>query len=277
MNHHQSTAQFCIDLGALGKKTKYQETYAPELLHPVPRSLARNKVGFQGKLPFHGVDIWTGFELSWLNLKGKPLISCADIRVPYDSPFLIESKSLKLYLNSFNQTCFEDAASVQQVMQCDLSRVAEGSVEVLLYPAEQLRSQEFSGICLDDLDISIESYSPQPDLLKSTPELVQEKLYSHLLKSNCLATGQPDWGTLYIHYAGPQIDHASLLRYIISYRRHSGFAEHIVEQTFHDLLQSCASLKLTVYARFTRRGGLDINPFRSNFEETPINYKLLRQ
>lgn len=262
----------------LGQKTVYVETYSPEQLYPIPRTLARDKIGLGAKLPFSGVDQWTGFELSWLNKNGKPEIALAEFIFSHDTPHVVESKSFKLYLNSFNQSKFESMDEVRGIMEADLSAAAGGHVKVKLYSVySDINSYTFRGICLDDLDISTEVYTPNPHLLKTRAGLVEETLFSHLLKSNCLATGQPDWGTVLIKYKGPKIDHEGLLKYIISLRRHSGFAEHLVEQIYMDLYTHCKPEKLTVYGRYTRRGGLDINPFRSNFEKAPENYRLARQ
>lgn len=264
----------------LGKPTVYSDCYDPSLLFPIPRQLARQKIALPDPLPFQGVDLWTGYELSWLNPKGKPVIACAEFRIPCDTPCIVESKSFKLYLNSFSQTKFHSEKEVQEQLTKDLSEAVQGCVEVFLYPdqAEQIAHlHPLPGICLDTLDIETSTYQVSPDLLVTYEGSVEESVHSHLLKSNCLATGQPDWGSVYISYKGPKIDHASLLTYIISFRMHSGFAEHCVEQMYQDLLVYTQVKYLTIYARYTRRGGLDINPFRSNFESAPRNLRLLRQ
>lgn len=265
----------------LGKKTDYREEYSPELLFPVPRTLARDLIGLKAaKLPFDGYDIWNGLELSWLGPKGKPEIAIAVFTFPCHSPFIVESKSFKLYLNSFNQTHFPSLEAVEETMKKDLSEAAGAHVKVSLLSASSkidLPYNELPGTCLDCLDIAVDNYEFNPGYLKAEGPAVNETLYSNLLKSNCLATGQPDWGSIMIRYEGPKIDHEQLLRYIISFRRHSGFAEHCVEQVFHDIEQRCKPAKLTVYARYTRRGGLDINPFRSNFESHVDNFRQIRQ
>src|ERR1700733_6136726 len=259
----------------LGKSTVYIEDYSPGLLFPVPRTMARNKIGLSGeRLPFNGVDIWNGFELSWLNLKGKPEVALGEFQFPCSSPNIVESKSFKLYLNSFNQTFFSSMESVRDAIENDLSFAIAEPARVFLYPLTTKKINRlgtFSGICLDNLDIDVDIYDVNPELLKAAGLHTNEEVYSNLLKSNCLATGQPDWGSVLIRYSGPKIDHAGLLKYIISYRRHTGFAEHCVEQMFCDILTQCRPTKLTVYARYTKRGGLDINPFRSNFEQAPEN------
>ncbi len=265
----------------LGQSSVYVETYSPELLFPIPRTLARNKIGMHADLPFDGVDLWSGYEISWINLNGKPEIAMAEFSFPCASPNIVESKSFKLYLNSFNQSQFESINHVQNAIQNDLSRASESNVIVDLFPLSHLKNrilEEFSGICLDSFDIKTDVYEVNKDFLTAaSANIVDEVLYTNLLKSNCLATGQPDWGSALIHYVGPKIDQEGLLKYFISFRRHSGFAEHCVEQIFHDLLIRCRPKQLTVYGRYTRRGGLDINPFRSNFEKAPANIRQFRQ
>lgn len=264
----------------LGQATVYVETYSPDLLFPIPRTLARDKIGIGEELPFSGVDIWSGYELSWLNLKGKPEIALAEFIFPCSSPNVVESKSFKLYLNSLNQTHFGSQEDVAKVLQNDLSEAVQASVIVDLFSMADTKIkslQDFSGVCLDGLDIETRVYDVDKHFLSTSSEYAEEELYTNLLKSNCLATGQPDWGSVFIRYSGPKIDHEGLLKYIISFRRHSGFAEHCVEQIYYDILTECKPEKLTVYARYTRRGGLDINPFRSNFETEPMNTRQLRQ
>lgn len=264
----------------LGKKTVYPDTYSPDWLDPIPRKLARNKIDISGNIPFEGIDIWNGYELSWLNGKGKPEISLGVFQFDCRSDNVIESKSFKLYLNSLNQTVFNSFNDVQKTLEKDLTDASNGSVSVTLYsPTDKkiIHTGDFSGTCLDQLDIQTDTYHVHPKFLKTHPHIIKESLYSNLLKSNCLATGQPDWGSVLIHYQGKQIDHEGLLKYIISLRNHSGFAEHCVEQIYCDLMRECQPEKLTVYARYTRRGGLDINPFRSNFEKSPDNTRQIRQ
>jgi 7-cyano-7-deazaguanine reductase len=264
----------------LGQATVYVETYSPGLLFPIPRALARDKIGLIAPLPFDGRDIWSGYEISWLNIKGKPEIAMAEFLFPCTSLNVIESKSFKLYLNSFNQSPFNSFDEVKKILQMDLSAASGSDVAVDLFPLSQSRIKcldEFSGICLDSLDVETDIYHVDTNLLVTTPEYVEETVYTNLLKSNCLATGQPDWGSLLVRYAGPKIDHEGLLKYFISFRRHSGFAEHCVEQIFNDIWTKCCPRRLTVYARYTRRGGLDINPFRSNFEKAPANCRHYRQ
>ena len=267
----------------LGEKTEYASQYDRTLLQPVPRALNRDGLGITQNQPFTiGADIWTAYEISWLNEKGLPQVAIADIYLDYQSQNLIESKSFKLYLNSFNQSKFADFNAVQQTMQGDLSECAQGDVKVRLNPVAVYDSQKIDhlqGDCIDEQDIEITSYEFNADWLKDcvSDEIVEEKLVSHLLKSNCLITNQPDWGTLYIHYVGNKIDHQKLLRYVVSFRQHNEFHEQCVERIFCDLMHYAKPEKLTVYARYTRRGGLDINPFRSNFENLPENLRLARQ
>ena len=267
----------------LGQKTEYSSQYDRTLLQPVPRALNRDGLGITQNQPFTiGADIWTAYEISWLNEKGLPQVAIADIYLDYQSQNLIESKSFKLYLNSFNQSKFADFNAVQQTMQRDLSECAQGDVKVRLNPVAVYDSQKIDhlqGDCIDEQDIEITSYEFNADWLKDcvSDEIVEEKLVSHLLKSNCLITNQPDWGTLHIHYVGKKIDHEKLLRYVVSFRQHNEFHEQCVERIFCDLMHYAKPEKLTVYARYTRRGGLDINPFRSNFENLPENLRLARQ
>ena len=267
----------------LGQKTEYASQYDRTLLQPVPRALNRDGLGITQNQPFTiGADIWTAYEISWLNEKGLPQVAIADIYLDYQSQNLIESKSFKLYLNSFNQSKFADFNVVQQTMQRDLSECAQGDVKVRLNPVAVYDSQKIDhlqGDCIDEQDIEITSYEFNADWLKDcvSDEIVEEKLVSHLLKSNCLITNQPDWGTLHIHYVGKKIDHEKLLHYVVSFRQHNEFHEQCVERIFCDLMHYAKPEKLTVYARYTRRGGLDINPFRSNFENLPENLRLARQ
>ena len=267
----------------LGQKTEYASQYDRTLLQPVPRALNRDGLDITQNQPFTiGADIWTAYEISWLNEKGLPQVAIADIYLDYQSQNLIESKSFKLYLNSFNQSKFTDINSVQQTMQRDLSECAQGYVKVRLNPVDIYDSQKIDhlqGDCIDEQDIEITSYEFNADWLKDcvSDEIVEEKLVSHLLKSNCLITNQPDWGTLHIHYIGKKINHEKLLRYVVSFRQHNEFHEQCVERIFCDLMHYAKPEKLTVYARYTRRGGLDINPFRSNFENLPENLRLARQ
>ena len=267
----------------LGQQTKYAEKYDRTLLQPVPRRLNRDQLNITATQPFTiGADIWTAYEISWLNPKGVPQVAIADVSIDFRSENLIESKSFKLYLNSFNQTTFTDFADVQQTLQRDLQDCAQGEVNVRLNSLADYTAQPIvalSGECIDAQDIEVRDYAFNATLLNhcTGEHLVEETLVSHLLKSNCLITQQPDWGSLQIHYVGKQINREQLLRYIISFRQHNEFHEQCVERIFCDLMQYTKPEKLTVYARYTRRGGLDINPYRSNFEPLPQNVRLARQ
>src|SRR5574343_280877 len=263
MNPHTSA-----DASPLGKTTAYANQYAPELLFPIPRAEKRAELGLtENALPFSGEDLWNAYEISWLNPRGKPVVAVGVFRVPADSPCLIESKSLKLYLNSLNQTVFADPDAVRRTLAQDLSHAAGRPVAVELSTlAEQPPAAVGypTGRLLDTQDIDCSDYLPAPELLRCAGgPVVEEALYSHLLKSNCLVTGQPDWAMLVIRYRGPAIDPAGLLRYIVSFRNHNEFHEQCVERIFCDLRRQCAPEALAVHARYTRRGGLDINPFRS--------------
>ncbi|MDU7786032.1 MAG: NADPH-dependent 7-cyano-7-deazaguanine reductase QueF [Aggregatibacter aphrophilus] len=267
----------------LGQQTKYAEKYDRTLLQPVPRHLNRDMLNITTTQPFTiGADIWTAYEISWLNPKGVPQVAIADVSIDFRSENLIESKSFKLYLNSFNQTQFANFDEVQQILQQDLQDCAKGEVKVRLNSLTDYTQQPIvalDGDCIDGLNIEIEDYAFNAELLKNctNDNIIEETLVSHLLKSNCLITQQPDWGSLQIHYVGKQINREQLLRYIISFRQHNEFHEQCVERIFCDLMHFAAPEKLTVYARYTRRGGLDINPYRSNFEPLPPNLRLARQ
>ncbi|WP_124950097.1 NADPH-dependent 7-cyano-7-deazaguanine reductase QueF [Sulfuriferula thiophila] len=268
----------------LGKPTCYQTEYSPGLLFAIPRQIKRDEIGLTGTLPFMGADIWNGYELSWLNPRGKPQIAIATFIVPADSPNIIESKSFKLYLNSFNQTRLDSNEELLNRLRADLSQAAGASVQVRLTLPEAFSSLamgELEGELLDRLDIEIDSYTPNPALLsvQADAEPVEQKLVSHLLKSNCLVTGQPDWASVQIHYVGAPIEQAGLLQYLIGFRTHNEFHEQCVERIFVDVLRQCKPIKLSVYARYTRRGGLDINPWRTNFSTggLPPNLRHARQ
>jgi len=267
----------------LGKPTDYKSEYDPSLLCPVPRTLKRDELGVTEALPFAGEDIWNAYELSWLNLKGKPVVAMGEFRFPCTTSNLIESKSFKLYLNSFNQTRFASFAEVERVLQADLSAASSGEVTVRLLDSARFAAETIAtlpGRCLDDLDIEVQQYQLDPQLLAGSSDgqpVVEEELHSHLLKSNCLVTRQPDWASVLIRYRGPRIDPEALLRYLISFRQHNEFHEQCVERIFVDLLHHYRPERLTVYARYTRRGGLDINPWRSNCETVMANLRLARQ
>ncbi len=269
----------------LGKQTAYPDQYDPDLLYPLSRQAARARAGLiksesDALLPFHGTDIWNGYELTWLNTNGVPQVAIAEFTIPYHSPYLIESKSFKLYLNAFHQTTFNAWSDLQAQLEKDLSSVAQAKVGVRLLSVNDYAKINFAtlpGSCIDDNNVSIDCYQLHPDYLSSGEETVSEMLHSHLLKSNCPVTGQPDFASVLISYHGRKIDHTGLLKYIVSYRRHEDFHEQCVERIFCDILTRCQPETLSVYARYTRRGGLDINPFRSNVETVPDNRRLWRQ
>jgi 7-cyano-7-deazaguanine reductase len=271
------------DLSPLGKTSAYQTQYAPDLLFPIPRQQKRDELQLTGTLPFFGVDIWNAYELSWLNMRGKPQVAIATITAPADSPNIIESKSFKLYLNSFNQTRLANEDALLALLREDLSNGFGAPVHIVLTAPDgfdKVRMGELDGLLLDRLDIDVDHYSPSPELLSSArgEAPVTETLLSHLLKSNCLVTGQPDWASVQIKYVGPQIEQEGLLRYLIGFREHNEFHEQCVERIFVDIMRQCAPQKLAVYARYTRRGGLDINPWRSNFSGgPPKNLRTARQ
>ena len=284
MANYQNKAE--LNKLTLGKTTEYISEYTPNLLQAVPRSLNRDDLALnQSTLPFTGEDVWYGYELSWLNAKGKPVVAVAEFRFACTSPNLVESKSFKLYLNSFNQTRFSNIEEVRDLLCRDLSKTAQSPAIVNLFNVEHCPalfiaelSQQY--VCIDEQDISIDSYQYNAELLRSPCEPaieVEEKLVTHLLKSNCLITNQPDWASLYIHYKGEKINHETLLKYIISFREHNEFHEQCVERIFTDLRQYCQLEQLTVFARYTRRGGLDINPFRSTHLSKAPLARTLRQ
>jgi 7-cyano-7-deazaguanine reductase len=268
----------------LGKTSSYPNDYDPGLLFPIPRAEQRATLGMTGTLPFFGMDIWNAYEMSWLNQRGKPQVGIATLQVPADSPNIVESKSMKLYMNSLNQLRVAGADAVQSLLQADLSAAFGAPVQVLLSTSEsfgQTLMGELEGLLLDRLDIEVNDYQPNPALLKANADAppVQETLVSHLLKSNCPVTNQPDWASVQIRYTGPAIDQAALLNYLIGFRQHQEFHEHCVERIFMDVLTTCKPTKLMVLARYTRRGGIDINPWRSNFSlsKMPLNARNARQ
>lgn len=261
----------------LGQTTSYPDTYDPSQLFPISRQLQRQSRGIGEQLPFAGDDVWFAYELSWLNLRGKPEVAIGKLTIPCDSPYLVESKSLKLYLNSLNGTKFASPEEVQHTITRDISAAVGASALVEITLLSQLpvlgKLGHYPGICLDDLDIDCDTYDVYPHYLRCMSEqVVTETLYSNLLKSNCRKTGQPDWGSLQIIYTGKEIDKENLLRYIVSLRNHSGFAEDCVEQIFMDILRHCAPQALTIEGRYTRRGGIDINPLRSTAKNIPARY-----
>jgi 7-cyano-7-deazaguanine reductase len=273
----------------LGKSSAYVDQYDASLLFPIPRAGKRAEIGIDGVPPFFGADLWTAFELSWLNTRGKPQVALAHFVVPCESVNIIESKSFKLYLNSFNNSHFADASEVLARLKSDINEavwrgaVVQSSVGVRLLGPEVFDMEpvhELDGLSLDRLDVDCTRYQPAPELLKAAMDEapVSEVLVSNLLKSNCLVTGQPDWGSVQISYTGPQLEQGGLLQYLVSFRNHNEFHEQCVERIFMDIWRRCKPIKLAVYARYTRRGGLDINPFRTSHPQAlPANVRTARQ
>ena len=263
-----------LDKSELGKKSRYISEYSPSLLLPIPRQSKREEIGVPNPIPFQGDDIWNAYELSWLNAKGKPTAAVGTFTIPCSSSHIIESKSFKLYLNSFNQTRFESTEQVIHAIEQDVSNRVNAPVHInvtQLKAIDTLPIGRFSGDCLDELDIETNEYTINPNLLQTEHKIVTEQLYSDLLKSNCLVTDQPDWGSVQISYTGHKIKPDALLKYIISFRNHNEFHEQCVERIFMDIMRQCHPTQLTVLARYTRRGGLDINPWRSTEKDLFIN------
>lgn len=267
----------------LGKSSQYISQYAPELLFPIARAAKWAELGLQaGNLPYQGMDLWNCYELSWLQPSGKPVVAIGEFSIPATSANIIESKSFKLYLNSLNQSAFASQGELEQVLRKDLSACAGAEVGVRVRSLSEVTAEGLAslpGVCIDDLQISVSSYEhPQPELLRCDASVqVSESLHSHLLKSNCPVTQQPDWGSVVVEYQGAQLDHASFLAYLVSFRQHADFHEQCVERIFLDLQRLLKPESLTVYARYVRRGGLDINPYRSTHALTPDNRRLVRQ
>ena len=263
-------------LGPLGHATGYPDRYDPSLLFAVSRAPQRAEIGLRDPLPFTGADVWTAYEHTWLDTRGKPCIAMLSIAVPVDSPFIVESKSVKLYLGSFAQTRFDDATQVVDTIERDLAVATGAHVEVAVL--REPRIEAMAGVSIDEATVAIDRYEVDASLLRADGEAVSETLRSDLFRSVCPVTGQPDYASISIAYRGPRIDRAALLRYIVSFRLHAGFHEHCAERIFVDLVARCACEKVTVNARFTRRGGLDINPFRTNAGiAVPANVRTERQ
>ncbi|GAB4230582.1 MAG: NADPH-dependent 7-cyano-7-deazaguanine reductase QueF [Chlamydiales bacterium] len=267
-----STKTDCL----LGKETRYDLDYDSKILHAIPRKENREELNITTPLPFQGVDIWNAYEVSWLDFKGKPKIAICQFGIPCESSHIIESKSLKIYLNSLNQMKCPIDDHIKNIIQRDLSNTLGIPINIHLFQPNHFSEftfEEFEGKCIDDLDIEIDQYTIEPNFLRSIPNTyVEETLYSNLLKSNCLITLQPDWGSILIRYKGPKIDQEGLLRYIASLRCHQEFHENCIERIYMDIMRQCKTEMLTVYGKYTRRGGVDICPFRSNFEPNPIDF-----
>jgi len=268
-------------MNPLGKASQYPQEYAPEVLCAIPRSISRGNMNLGDPLPFHGEDIWNAWELTWLDESGRPTVATTTIRVPADSENIVESKSLKLYLNSFSMTRYRSADALRKAITSDLGNTTNSDVVVTLTTATESVADtigDLPGTCIDDESGNFSATDVDSSLLKSKSDaIVTEELHSHLLRSNCPVTNQPDLGSVLIRYHGPRIDRAGLLQYIVSFRQHNDFHEACVERIFTDIKKRCEPEQLTVYARYTRRGGIDINPFRSDFEDTAPNTRLWRQ
>ena len=268
----------------LGKKSTFHNTRNPNHLLALPRLEKRLEIGIDSELlPFHGFDCWNHYEVSWLNTKGKPMVAIAEINYDCHSHCIVESKSLKLYFNSLNNTAFNSVTELEKIVQTDLENCLQTAVQVNISPLAtqgipQIQAS-FKGICIDDLDVECSTYTVDKNLLCTDNEHVNETLYSDLLRSNCLVTNQPDWGSVQIEYTGKKINHAGLLKYLVSYRNHNEFHEQCIERIFMDISTQCLPKQLNVYGRYTRRGGIDINPYRSSnpIEPDALNYRLLRQ
>jgi|SRR5437899_6056103 len=258
------------DQSPLGKPTAYPDRYDPSLLFPIERSAQRAQLGIVDSQPFSGVDIWTAYEITWLDRRGKPLVAIGEIRIGAESPAIVESKSLKLYLGSFAQERIATIGELTRRIETDLSKTCDAPVEValLVLPA-MLRVAELPGEPIDERNVAVDTHVPDATLLKRGTGFVEESLRTALFRSNCPVTGQPDYADVAVHYRGPRIDRTALLKYFISYRQHAAFHETCVERMFIDIGLRCRPEQLTVYARFLRRGGIDINPFRTNFEPAP--------
>ena len=285
LNNHLSGRSHHQAIGSeLGKTTEYDQTYNPARLYPIARSSKRKEIGIDpDALPFIGFDCWNHYEVSWLNEQGKPIVAIAEIFYDCNSPFIIESKSLKLYFNSLNNYKFTSIADLTATVKKALTKASESPVSVLIKQLGTAQAapvrENFAGECIDDLDIACATYTVAPAFLSTTEKPVAETLYSNLLKSNCPVTKQPDWGSVQITYKGNEINRAGLLRYIVSFRNHHEFHEQCIERIFVDIMQYCKPKELTIYGRYTRRGGIDINPYRSthNGDFAEMNSRLLRQ
>ena len=256
--------------------------YTPSLLESIPRQKQRQTLGIaEGTLPFKGQDIWNAYEFTWLNQTGKPEVAVLQLRVPSESSHLIESKSLKLYLGSFSNTAFADRAEVLRALESDLTLATQAPVGVVLCAPDQVQQQgigQLIGTNLDLQDIEINEYLWNPALLVLESAVARrESVYTHLFKSLCPMTGQPDFASILVQYNGNSISHEGLLRYLVSFREHAEFAEQVTERIFVDIMNRCAPERLAVSARYTRRGGIDINAYRSLDGEPPAEVRLWRQ
>lgn len=282
MNENRNIIHPDPSTSPLGQSSAYIAHYTPELLFPISRKGKRDEIGVPERLPFYGFDTWNAYEVSWLNARGKPMVAIAQFDIACSSANIIESKSFKLYLNSLNNTSFQSMHDVEEILKKDVQLAVDGEVTAKIYSLDEFSGitlETFQGELLDNYDIDCDCYTINPEFLSANPrEIVSETFRSDLLKSNCLVTGQPDWGSVRIKYTGPQIDKLGLLKYIVSFRNHNEFHEQCVERIFMDIMRKCAPEHLTVEARYTRRGGLDINPVRSTAIIRPAaNIRMARQ
>ena len=262
---------------------------APELPEGIARSRARALLRVADELPFRGEDVWTGYEFSWLNETGKPVVAGLRVRVPCTSPNLVESKSLKFYLNGFAELRFDSREDVVEALENDLTGVIGASPVLEVLELGRLEGvSRMPGESLDALQVVVTDYELNPELLtlaegaesgQGAPAAgrVAAAWHTNLFRSLCPNTGQPDWASLMVEYTGLPIDPRGLLRYLVSYRRHAAFQEDTVERIFVDIMERCRPDELTVHGRFLRRGGLDINPFRSTHADAAPEMRLVRQ
>ncbi|MGI9260547.1 MAG: NADPH-dependent 7-cyano-7-deazaguanine reductase QueF [Woeseiaceae bacterium] len=264
----------------LGQSAEYPQEYAPEVLFAIPRTESRATLGIDADLPFQGSDIWNAWDFTWLDNRGQPVAGTASFSIDADSPNIVESKSLKLYLGSFAMTRYEDGVDIVKALYDDLTKLTGLPVSVAIDSNfdENVRViEQLPGQNIDKQPMTRWSDEVDPELLRAADETVTETLHTNLLRSLCPVTGQPDIGSLMIHYRGPRIDRSSLIDYIVSFRQHEDFHETCVERMFLDIKEHCGPDELTVYACYNRRGGIDINPFRTDFGDEPPIGRFWRQ
>ena len=265
----------------LGKSTDYVFDYAPELLFPIAREQGRAALPVDASL-MRGVDRWTAYELSWLNDQGIPQTAIAEFDFACQATHIVESKSFKLYLNSLNMTRFSSEDDLLKTLEVDLGRACGGALNIQLfhpdnYPVVTPSDYVCIDACIDGSDRDVVIYEPQASLIESKPSKGQHRYVSHVFRSLCPVTGQPDWASIYITIEGCELSSQALLAYLVSFRQHQGFHEQCIEQIYADIYVACEPNALSVYGRFLRRGGLDINPYRSNRSEPVPNIRQARQ
>ena len=261
----------------LGKPVPYPSRYDPSLLRRLDRSPARRELGFGKPLPFFGEDVWRCYELSWLAASGLPRVGVLRLRVPCDSPAMVESKSLKLYLNSLAQTVFESSAEVGASIEAEVGRIVQAPVVAAIESAPPASGSAFAAVCLDDMQVDIVDYEPNPALLRALDEEGADAVCTHLFRSLCPVTGQPDWASLFLSWRGGKLDRSGLLAYLVSFRNEAAFHEQVVERIFTEVRAATDARELTVDGRFLRRGGIDINPYRSTAPGPAPDIRLPRQ